>query len=212
MQRLILVGAGSFARELVCWLPGMTGYRTQWKLAGLLTDGEESFRERGYDEPLLGGIAQYEIQPEDLFVVAIAAPRPRLEIAEQLTARGARFATLIHDTVMLSRNVKIGEGTVIFPRSIVSCDVTIGRHVIINSLASLGHDAKMGDGCTMSAHAELTGKVQLGRGVFLGSHTTVLPKVAVGDFAVLGAGSAVIRSVPANQTIVGVPGKRLPTA
>jgi sugar O-acyltransferase (sialic acid O-acetyltransferase NeuD family) len=208
MQRLILVGAGSLARETVCWLPGMIGHHTQWNLAGLLTDGEESFRERGYDEPLLGKIAEYQIRPEDVFVIAIAAPAPRLDIAARLSARGARFTTLIHDTVLISRNVQIGEGTIIFPRSIISCDVEIGRHVMINCLATVGHDAQVGDGCTMSAHSELNGKVRLGRGVFLGSHATVLPRVAVGDFAVLGAGSAVIRSVSANQTIIGVPGKR----
>src|SRR5450830_1264957 len=66
MKNIILVGAGRFARELLCWLEdGLDP--TRERIAGLLDDtlvpaGE---LDTDYAYPLLGSIAQYQPAPDD---------------------------------------------------------------------------------------------------------------------------------------------------
>jgi sugar O-acyltransferase (sialic acid O-acetyltransferase NeuD family) len=209
MNRVIVVGAGSLGREVLGWIPSCQGFGSDWSFAGFLNEGSDSLRERGYEEPILGTPEAYVPQPEDRLVIAVAEPRDRLRLAGMLEGRGAHFATLIHNSVILSRHVVIGAGSILCPRVVVSCDANIGQHVIVNLQSTVGHDTVVGDGCTLSAHCDITGGVKLGRGVFLGSHANVLPGVEVGDFARLGAGSAILRNVPAETTVVGVPAKKL---
>jgi sugar O-acyltransferase (sialic acid O-acetyltransferase NeuD family) len=211
MKRLIIVGAGGFGREVLGWLPRCAGYGQDWSFAGFLTDGPETLTDHGYTEPILGTIDGYVIQEHDVFLVAVGEPRDKLEVVERLRQRGASFQTLIHDSSIVSRNVRIGEGVCVCPYVIVSCDVVLGAHTVLNLASTVGHDVVVGEGCTLSPHCDLTGYVRLGRGVFLGAHAAVHPRVTVGDFARIGAGSVALFDVPARTTIVGVPGKRLLT-
>ncbi len=212
-QRLVIVGAGDFARE-VLWIAQeiQAAVDVPWAPAGFLDDNVDGARERlkgyGVSLPVLGAISSYEPQANDVFACAIAAPRPKLAICEALQARGARFVNLLHPTAVVAPGSRIGVGIVAYRYATVSVNVTVGNFVVLNMFSSIGHDAVLGDGCTLSSHVDITGHVRVGRGVFLGSHASVLPKAKIGNFATVGAGSVVLRSVKEETSVIGVPAKR----
>jgi sugar O-acyltransferase (sialic acid O-acetyltransferase NeuD family) len=206
---LYLVGAGNFGRELYSWLD-VASPASPYRFGGFLDDTPDPMRDFPiYQDKVAGTIREFQPRPNDRLVLAIADPKGKLAVAESLRARGGKFATFVHRTVVLGDQTTIGEGTVICPNSVISCFDTIGEFVTINVGCMLGHDVVLERGVTLSPHVALTGYVVLGEGVFVGTNVSVLPKVKVGAWAKLGAGSAVVAQVAAGVTVLGVPGRQI---
>ena len=208
-HRLLIVGAGGFGREVLGWALGIPAGSRDWTAAGFLDANTEALRGYPCEYPILGDPATYNPGSRDVFVPAVADPATKLRICRTLKARGARFASLVHPSVILGPACRIGAGCVLCPRVTLTTNVTFGEFVTVNVYSGFGHDSIVGDGCTISSHVDVTGAVRLGEGVFLGSHATVLPRVEVGAYAVIGAGSAVVRNVPPGATVMGVPAKQV---
>jgi sugar O-acyltransferase (sialic acid O-acetyltransferase NeuD family) len=210
MKNIILVGAGRFARELLCWLEDSLD-PTRERIAGLLDDtlAPAAELDADYPYPLLGSISEYQPAADDVLLLAIGAPQAKLRIAEQLAARGASFHTLIHPSAIVARTAHFGQGIVVCPFALISASSQIGDFVTINSYSSVGHDAILGDGCTLSSHVDITGAVRVGSAVMVGSGASILPRVVVGNNATVGAGAVVMRRVTDGATVYAQPAKTL---
>lgn len=212
-RRLIILGGGDFARELLWMASDIPEEERDWSLFGVLDDSPEAAAQRlqssGVGLPVLGSIREYQPAMDDAFLCAIGSPKAKLEVCELIRERGGEFITFVAKSVARAASAQIGAGSILCHFARVSVDVTVGEFVTINVFSSIGHDAVLEDGCTISGHCDVTGHAHLERGVFLGSHASVLPSVRVGEFATVGAGSVAARRVQANQTVVGVPAKVL---
>jgi sugar O-acyltransferase (sialic acid O-acetyltransferase NeuD family) len=211
-KRLILLGGGDFAREVI-WLISELGDTPDWDFGGLLDDNPERAASilisNSFEHRVLGKIFDYVPEPRDRFVCAIGDPKSKLTVTNRIAGRGGQFVNLIHPTAAIGPGCVLGSGIIVCRYAVITTNVVIGDHVHINLAATCGHDAVIGGGCTLSAHCDVTGHAVLERGVFLGSHASVTPGVRVGEFAIVGAGSVAFRNVPPRQTILGVPGKSL---
>jgi len=93
----------------------------------------------------------------------------------------------------------------------------IGKGVFIDHGIGvvIGETAEVGDGCTIYQGVTLGGTSlqrtkrhpTLGKNVTIGSGAAVLGAIHVGDGAKIGANSVVVKDVPANATVVGIPGR-----
>lgn len=211
-DRMILVGAGDFARE-VLWMIQEMRDLPNWDLAGLIDDypdrAASALRTNGFGQVVLGTIADYLPKHQDRFVCTFGNPTRKLAAAEVIAGRGGQFVNLIHPTAAIGPGCLMGKGLIICRHAVVTANVALGNHVHLNIGATCGHDAKIGDGCTLSSHCDVTGHAVLEKGVFFGSHASVTENVRIGEFAVLGAGSVAFRNIPAGQTWLGVPAKSL---
>jgi sugar O-acyltransferase (sialic acid O-acetyltransferase NeuD family) len=140
-------------------------------------------------------------------VCAIGSPEVRKRVVERLAPSRVRWATLLHPTSFVGFGSTIAEGAVICRYAGVTVNARVGRHVHLNLKSGVDHDTRIGDFCTLSPFVDIAGQSVLEEGVFLGTHAAVLPKARVGAWSKVGAGSIVLRSVPAGQTVLGVPAK-----
>jgi sugar O-acyltransferase (sialic acid O-acetyltransferase NeuD family) len=200
-RRVLIVGAGGLGREIHSW------FREQWQPSRGFTFGGYLDDRSVAGLPVVSTIADYVPAPDDVLVIGIGQPQPKLAVVEALEAKGARFMTAIHESVVIGQDTTIGNGCVLCPNVVVSCNVTLGDFVLLNVASSVGHDSRVGRGTTFSGHADATGNTSVGSGVFLGSHAALVPGAQVGDFAVVGASSLVLRRVPARATVFGVPAR-----
>ena len=209
-KQLLLVGAGSLAREIAGWLDFTHGTFSDCYFGGFLSDDSHSLSGYPqYKQGVVGGIDDYQVQKEDLLVMAIADPKSKLRVADSLLQKGASFAKFVHPSVIISNWVSIGHGVVLCPNAVVSCHATIHDFATINIGCTIGHDVTIGRGCTLSAHVDLTGFSKVGEAAFFGTHAAVLPKARIGDHATVGAGSVVLRSVKPGATVMGVPARQI---
>lgn len=206
---LIIIGAGEFGREVHTWVGQAIEHGTRWVVKGFLDDRPDALR--GYDTgaPILGSIAGYAPGLDDEFLCAIGEPRDKRACYEAMTAKGARFATLVHPTALVGRNVVLGPGTLLCPFTQLSCDITLGKLVTFGTYSNTGHDTAIGDFAQVSGSCEINGRAIVEEGAFLGSHATILPRVRVGAYAYVGAGSVVLKNVKPGVKVFGNPAVRI---
>jgi len=63
------------------------------------------------------------------------------------------------------------------------------------------------DFVTLSPGVHVSGNVTLGTGCFVGTGANFIEKLNIGAWTVIGAGSVIVGEVPADTTVVGIPGK-----
>jgi len=210
MNKLIIVGAGGFGREVLAWSNAMADAGKAWTFGGFIEEAPNALvNYKNVPIGIIGDFNDYKPKEGEVFAMAIGDPKKKLKIAHGLVERGAKFVNIIHPTAIISDNVSMGRGCVLCPHAVISCDATLGDFVALNHKSGVGHDVRVGEGCTISSYVDLTGFVKLGRGVMVGSHAVVLPKVEVGDFAVVGAGAVVVRDVAAETTVYTLPARKL---
>jgi len=205
-NRLVIVGAGPFGRELMCW--ALEAVNAEWTSMAWVDDSADALDGHDYDLLWLGTLESFHPAPTDRCVIAAGEPETKKKRVEALRARGASFATLIHPSAVIARTARIGEGSIFCPLSFLSADARVGRFVTVNALSSVGHDVQLGDYSTLSAHVDLTGLVQVGESVFFGTGAKVVPKVRIGEKARIGAGVTVMRTVAAGTTLFAAPPRK----
>lgn len=84
-----------------------------------------------------------------------------------------------------------------------------GLGVVIGETAIIGDDVLLYQGATLGGTGIVKGKRHptVGNNVVIGAGAKVLGNIVIGDNSYIGANAVVIKDVPANSTVVGVPGR-----
>lgn len=84
-----------------------------------------------------------------------------------------------------------------------------GMGVVIGETSIVGDDVTLYQGVTLGGTGKEKGKRHptVGNNVVVGAGAKILGNISVGDNSYIGANAVVIRDIPANSTVVGVPGR-----
>ena len=84
-----------------------------------------------------------------------------------------------------------------------------GMGVVIGETAIIGDNVTLFQGVTLGGTGKEKGKRHptLGNNIVVGTGAKVLGNITIGDNSYIGANAVVIKDVPANATVVGVPGR-----
>ncbi len=84
-----------------------------------------------------------------------------------------------------------------------------GMGVVIGETAVIGDDVLIYQGVTLGGAGIEKGKRHptIGNNVVIGAGAKILGNINIGDNSYIGANAVVIKDVPANSTVVGVPGR-----
>jgi sugar O-acyltransferase (sialic acid O-acetyltransferase NeuD family) len=210
-RRLLLVGAGGFARETMELVRAVNRVAPTWELAGLLDDDPGLHGRIIHGVSVLGPSEAARDDHEALVLATVASPADplrRLALVSRLGLPLDRYATLIHPAATVPDSATIGPGSVLHASTVLTADVGIGAHVAVMPAVVLTHDDVVQDGVTFGAGVRLAGGVVIGRAAYVGAGALVRERLTVGDGAVIGMGSLVTRSVPAGEVWLGVPARR----
>lgn len=116
-----------------------------------------------------------------------------------------KFINLIHNTALISNDVKIGTGSTFMENSLVKSNSKIGNFCIINSSAIISHDVNIGHFCHVSLGAKVGGNCVIGNNSFLGINASVIQGIKIGSNSIIGAGAVVTKDVGDNVVVIGNP-------
>ena len=121
--------------------------------------------------------------------------RNRVPLIPRLFSHFGRFLTGIE----IHPGAKIGQGVFI----------DHGMGVVIGETAIIGDYSLIYQGVTLGGTGKEIGKRHptIGKSVVVGAGAKVLGNINIGDNVRIGAGSVVLRHVPADCTVVGIPGR-----
>lgn len=196
-KRIILAGGGGFGLELWNYLRQdiQTGRFSNNITLGVLdatSECEVVAKEQGVD--YLGTIEEFSPTSDDEILIAIGNVRARLAISRMIKDRGGNLMTYVHNSVLISTNSTICEGSIICPNSVVNAGAHVGLNSVINVFCSVGHGARIGANSILSPFCALSGDSVLGERCFLGTRATLFPKVRLGNDCIVDAHTAVRRS------------------
>jgi len=102
-------------------------------------------------------------------------------------------------------------GTEIHPGAQIGKGLFIdhGMGVVVGETAVIGNNVTLFQGVTLGGTGKETGKRHptIGKNAVIGAGAKVLGNITVGDNSYIGANAVVVKDVPANATVVGVPGR-----
>jgi serine O-acetyltransferase len=112
---------------------------------------------------------------------------------------------------LISQVARILTGVEIHPAAKIGRGFFIdhGMGVVIGETAEIGNDVTLFQGVTLGGTGKERGKRHptLGNHVVVGAGAKILGGIRIGDNVKIGANSVVLKSVPANSTVIGVPGR-----
>lgn len=205
---IVIVGASGFGKEVAMTIESCITDGKNYELLGYVDDDKSLHKKIIYNYPVLGGIDWLRNKKNSTScVVAIGNCKTRKTVVNKLKKFNIKFQTIIHPSTIISKSVKIGNGSIIQPGCIITVDIKIGNHVIININSNIGHDVIIENFVTINPGVHINGNSKIGTGVDIGTGTTMKQGIKLDDWSIIGAGSALITDVEKFSLYVGVPGK-----
>lgn len=210
MKKIVIYGAGGFARELAIHIEEMNQVNEEWEILGFLEDNSNKIGKMLNGYPILGGVDWLDNwKRNDIYIVlGIGSPSGKKVMYEKVKSKGNyNYPNLIHPSVKISEYNCFGQGIIVCKGSIITCNTDIKDFVTININSTIGHDTIIENYTTISPNCSISGNVHLSDGVYLGTQATIIEKLSVGRNSIIGAGAVVVKDIPDFCTAVGVPAK-----
>lgn len=209
MKHLIIIGARGYGRGVCDIARLMKNFDNEFDIKGFLDDKMDALDMYVGYPPIIGAVESYEIQEDDVFVCALGDVNYKRKYVELILKKGGNFMNIIHPSVHIGSNLKIGQGCVIAYGSFIDSDVQIGDFVNIQACVVVGHDSKIGDWTILDCHTFIGGFAMIGKSATIHTGAKILPKIIVGDCSTANAGSIVIRNVKKDSVVMGNPAREM---
>ena len=204
MKNLIIIGAGSYGREIYNLALECRGYGTEYSIKGFI---DNLYDKVGYDNypPILSKVEEYRPEKNDVFVSALMDVDIKKKYVEIILSKGGVFISLIHHSASIWQNTILGSGCIICDNVHISCDVQIGNFVTIQTMSIVGHDCIIGDYSHLNCFSFLGGRCQIGELSTINTGAIIHPGKKAGKHTLIGAGAVVLRNVKDGKSMFGNP-------
>lgn len=201
-KKLVIVGAGGFAREALCWAEQDNREILAFVANSNLTDIDGI--------PVYKDFSRLAYGLE--FLVAVGDPILREKLWYQADQAGLKACVpVIHHSVVRGRHISVERGSIICPNCVLTTNVQLGLGVILNLGVTVGHDVRIGAFTTVAPGANISGNVHIGAWCNIGTNAAIREKTVIDAYSVLGMGSVLVKHMPAEQVWAGNPAKPLLT-
>lgn len=203
MQKIVIIGAGGFGREVAWVVERINAVAPTFELLGFCDDAADKREGICGKYPLLGAFDDFGMTFGTVgFFCAIGNNRVRQEVVTAGRMMGHEPVTIIDPGSAIAPDVEIGAGTFVGIGSVVSVRATLGEGVIVNHQVCVGHDVAVGDFAQLCPGVCVSGGCEIRKGALLGTLAGTIPLKRVGAWATVGAGTVPLRDVEDGASVV----------
>jgi sugar O-acyltransferase (sialic acid O-acetyltransferase NeuD family) len=205
MQRIVIVGAGGFGREVAWVIERLNAVTPKFEVLGLCDDAADKRVGDCGAYPLLGPFVKVGARFGAVgFFCAIGNNRVRQEVLAEGRTQGHEPVSVIDPGAVIAPDVEIGRGSYVGIGSVVSVGSVIGEGVLVNHQVCVGHDVTVGDFAQLCPGVCVSGGCEIGEGALLGTLAGTIPLKRVGAWATVGAGTVSLKDVAEGATVVRI--------
>ncbi|MBC8485938.1 MAG: hypothetical protein H8D45_07845 [Bacteroidetes bacterium] len=205
MDKLLLYTAGSSSREILLAIDQLNELDPTWDVLGFVDENPEIIGKEVCGYPVYGPDHK-EIASDVYGVCGIMNPQIRRRIIEELIeGKGLSLATIIHPSVILPLDIKVGPGTIIMPSVNISYEVKIGKGTFVLWGSLLGHNVCIGNYSMIMSSANILAGCSVGDMSTIGTGATLNVNVSIGQYGLVGVGTTVLRDLGDSETVVSLP-------
>ena len=201
---IYIIGAGGFGREVLNIYIDLDRER---EVAGFLIENCDKHGAKINEKPLHDITLLNSIEMSNVKLICAIGTPLRKRLIENTKNKDYNYDSVIHPSVIKSRWVAFGEGTIICAGNIFTSQIKVGDYSIVNLSCTIGHDVEIGKYTTISPGVNISGRVTIGDECFIGTGVSIIEKVTIGNQSYIGAGSVVAKDIPPNVLALGVPAK-----
>jgi sugar O-acyltransferase (sialic acid O-acetyltransferase NeuD family) len=141
-------------------------------------------------------------------ICTIGNNKIRQRLLKEYLANGFELPCFIHESVIMSDNVKIGKAVYILPGTIIMPFAEIHDFSMISMGVKLAHHTILREGSFLSTGVNMGANIDFGVCSFAGIGSTISTDInSIGKNVTIGAGAVLIHDVPDNAVVVGNPGR-----
>jgi len=208
MKNIVLIGGGNQAH----YTADIINKEGKYNIVGIIDSIHDvgsnrfGYKVLGRQEDIIKLVSKYNIEGG---VISIGDNWIRYYVSSQIKEQipDFNFVNVIHPSVVIGDNVKLGEGIVMMAGCIINPKSKVGNFAFLATGAQLDHDCTLGNFSSISAGSITGGHVTLGDFSAITLGVTVIDRLQIGNNTVVGAGSLVLKSLPDNVLAYGNPCK-----
>ncbi|CUU76467.1 acetyltransferase [Campylobacter hyointestinalis subsp. hyointestinalis] len=194
MKNVVIVGCGGLAKEISLYLSEISDI----SIKGILADDINKYEKSSLEIRYLGKIYEYNIEPNDYFIIAFGAHPGKYQIYNYLSKKGAKFYTFIHPNSIIFPNVVIGDGVIVMPFCVIGDSVVLESNVFINKFVNVGHDSLIKQSSILSPYTMVGGGCEVGSNSYFASGSILAPNLKIGENCVISANTFVRKNLKSN--------------
>ncbi|SCY86681.1 NeuD/PglB/VioB family sugar acetyltransferase [Alkaliphilus peptidifermentans] len=212
-KKVIIIGGPGNGTVIGSVIENIARHSGEYELIGYLNDGiQRGTLINGY--PVLGPVQKDICQSfKDVYfvyaLISVGKAQARVEKLKSLGIPPDRFCNIIHPSVVIGSEVKLGHGVIMMPNVVISPNATIEDHVQIYANSLVGHDTSVASYSFIANHASIGSKIKINEGAHIGSNSSIVEGVSIGEWSLIGLGSVVLKDVEPYDKVVGNPAKSI---
>lgn len=201
MEQILILGCGGHATSLA----DIIERENKYKIAGYIVNEHNSSDKSNY--PIIGTdndllkLYQGGIRHAVIGIGYLGRSDLRECLYRHIKKIGFQMPIICDPSAIVSRHVRIEEGTVVGKGVIINANVSIGKMCIINTGAVVEHDCTIADFSHISVGSVLCGGVTVKGSSFIGANATVIQGKVIGTNCIIGAGTIIRKNVKDNNMI-----------
>ena len=208
-MKSVIIGAGTYGEVYLAYLQ-----EAGVDVVGFLDDSDSMQGTTVRGVPVLGKVDLLETLEGTHGVRAVYCPlgnnRLRVQFLKKARELGYETPNYIHPSVVLSPNVKLGQGVYILLGTTIMPYAEIRDFVMISMSVHLAHHTVLNEGTFLSTGVNFGASMVAEKFAYVGISATIMTGVKnLGEDCLVGAGAVVIKDVPAHAVVAGVPAKVL---
>jgi len=208
MDKILIVGAGGFAKELLEIILQINPNAAVTFYDDVSADAPTRLFGRFEILRSESEAIAYFKNEEPKFAIGVGNPLHRQQLFDKFSSLGGTPTSIISPFARIGViDNKIDIGTCVLTDAVLESENTIGTGSLVHVGALISHNVTVGHFCEISPRASLLGNVRVGDLCSIGAGSVILPNVTVGNNTKIGAGAVVTRDIAGGITAVGIPAR-----
>jgi sugar O-acyltransferase (sialic acid O-acetyltransferase NeuD family) len=196
MKNILIIGASNHSKVIINMLADQKDFKLCGIIDELMTVGASfcgvAVLGTLNDLPVL--IKKYTIYGG---VIAIENNTDRKLVLHNIqdTFSAFKFIKMVSAKAVIGKEVKIGRGSVIYPRAVVNSLAYVGENCIIKSNTSLGHESSLNDFASLGFRVHVGGNASIGACSTIETGTKIFENITISDNQFIDCGKIIRKDI-----------------